>query len=383
MATSESLAPSFEQGPIRPPNEQLSLLVRVTRNCPYNRCTFCPVYKGQRFSLRSAGEVKADIDAMAELAERLREVGWRDGRCDEERVAALLYGPDGAGAAQVARFLAAGAGTAFLQDANSLIAPVEELRDIIAHLRLRFPSLRRVTSYARSHTITGRSVAELVRLREAGLSRIHVGLESGADRVLELVGKGAGAERHIDAGRRVRAAAIGLCEYVMPGLGGRALSDEHARETARVLRAIEPDFVRLRTVTVPVGSALAAAVSRGQLEPASDVEIVAEIRALLCGLEGVRTTIRSDHVLNLLEEVSGRLPEELPRLLGIVDQFLSLGADEQELFAVGRRLGSLRRLDDLDDGPLRARAEQQRALLRRRHAGPLDVAIRELTSRFV
>src|SRR5450759_5935177 len=67
--------PSFEQGPIRPPSEAHSLLVRVIRNCAWNRCTFCPVYKGTASSLRPLEDVLADVDAMAAAAEVLRARG--------------------------------------------------------------------------------------------------------------------------------------------------------------------------------------------------------------------------------------------------------------------------------------------------------------------
>jgi len=375
--------PGFEVGPIRPPSEALSLLVRVTRNCPYNRCAFCPVYKGQKFSLRSVGEVKADIDAMAALARRIEAAASARGGMDDELMRALVLAPGGGAAVQVAEFLTAGGRTAFLQDANSLIMPVDELCELLRHLRQAFPSLRRVSSYARSHTVRQRTVAELERLREAGLSRVHIGLESGSDRVLELVSKGATAARHVEAGLRVKEAGLHLCEYVMPGLGGKILSEEHALETARVLRAIDPHFIRLRTVTIPAQSGLAELCAAGRFEPLGDIETVHELRLLLSGLEGVTSSVRSDHILNLLEEVSGKLPEDLPRLLGVVDRFLGLAEGEQVLFMVGRRLGALRRLEDLDDPASRARAQTLLERLRSRSPGSIDAAVREIMARFV
>jgi hypothetical protein len=181
----------------------------------------------------------------------------------------------------------------------------------------------------------------------------------------------------------VKAAGIELTEYVMPGLGGREHSEEHARETARVLRAIAPNHIRLRTLTIPPGSPLDRMVAEGAFEPLDDVAVVRELRLLLEGLEGVSSTLRSDHILNLLEEISGRLPEELGRLLGVVDRFLGLDAKDQELFVVGRRLGVLRRLDDLEDPPERTRAEAALVRFRERFPGPLGDAVRELTTRFV
>jgi hypothetical protein len=383
MSSARRAPGHFEVGPIRPPNEASSLLVRVTRNCPFNRCAFCPVYKGTPFSLRGVGEINADIDSMVAVAGRIAELARARGGLDESLLGAIVALPGGAGALQVARFIEAGGRTAFLQDANSLIMPVEGLVEVLAHLRAAFPGLRRVTSYARAHTVSQRSLADLERVRRAGLDRLHLGLESGADAVLALMGKGASAARHIEAGQRVRAAGIELTEYVMPGLGGRARSEEHARETARALRAIQPHHLRLRSLTIPPGSPLARLVADGAFEPIGDIAMVRELRLLLAGLEGVTTTVRSDHVLNLLEEISGRLPEDLDRLLGVIDRFLGLELGEQELFVVGRRMGVLRRLDDLDDPPERARAEAALRRFREHFSGPLDAAVRELTTRFV
>lgn len=353
MATVDDEQPpphGFELGPIRPPSEAQSLLVRVSRNCPWNHCAFCTVYQGSRFELREEADVMGDITRMADVARRLTEAAASAGGVIDHallsRVAAGQRGVAPGDIMQVALFLAAGGRSAFLQDANSLIVPVARLSPILRHLRAAFPSLERVTSYARSHTLTKRSVAELTELREAGLDRVHVGLESGSDRVLALVNKGTTAAEHIEAGRRAREAGLELSEYVMPGLGGRELSEEHARETARVLSAIDPHFIRLRTLAIAPGSALAELCARGAFTPLGEVEVVREIRALVAGLAGITSRIVSDHALNLLSEIEGQLPEAGPRLLGILDAFLDAPAEEQAEFVIGRRMGVFTRLRD-------------------------------------
>jgi hypothetical protein len=369
-----------EIGPIRPPNEAASLLVRVTRNCPWNRCAFCPVYKGTRFSLRDAEEVCADVREMAVIAsgleKRMRVAGTAG-------LQAYLRQDTRPAVVQVARFLLGGAETVFLQDANSLIMPVDELVTVIRCIREAFPSVRRVTTYARSHTVTKRSVEELSRLRVAGLDRIHIGLESGSDRVLELVGKGATAERHVEAGLRAKQAGLSLSEYVMPGLGGRELSEEHATETARVLRTIDPHFVRLRTLAIPPSSPLAELVERGELTPMNDLEVARELRTLLAGLTDMSSTVRSDHVLNLLEEIDGTLPDDLPAMLGTVDRFLALPQDLSDAFVIGRRVGLLRSLDDLDDPTAVSHAQAIAARIRAQYDGPVDAALAEIMTGFV
>ena len=377
------LQPSFEVGPIRPPSEATSLLVRVSRHCPWNRCTFCPVYKCERFSLRSLEEILGDISAMAEAARRVEErAAERPGGAVDSTLLRQLVSEDPQ-ALQVAVFLAEGGKSAFLQDADSLVLPPEKLAEVLEALHGAFPRLQRVTSYARARTLVRRTVEDLQRLREAGLNRIHVGLESGADVVLKAVDKGATAEQQIEAGRRVKAAGMELSLYVMPGLGGRAHSAVHARETARVLRAIDPHFVRLRSLAVPPGSPLHEAQERGDFEALSELEVVREIRELVAGLEGMTSTLQSDHVLNLLGDLEGTLPADHGQLLALLDTFLGLDEERQELFVVGRRLGLLTRPMDLFDELLEQRVRGARERLMLAFGGDLETAMRELRLRFI
>lgn len=125
------------------------------------------------------------------------------------------------------------------------------LVEAIRYLREKIPGVGRITSYARSSTLAKKSVSELTEIREAGLDRIHVGMESGSDRVLQFVKKGVTAKKQIEAGIKVIEAGMELSEYFMPGLGGKELSEDHARESARVLNEVNPHFIRLRTLRVP------------------------------------------------------------------------------------------------------------------------------------
>jgi hypothetical protein len=351
----------FEQGPIRPPSEAGSLLIRITRNCPWNRCTFCPVYKGTRFSVRPVAHVLRDIDAVAENVRRLQDREAASGRLlpSQLKQAAAPPGPGDLPAFQAAlHWHAGGMQSIFLQDANSLILKPADLIRILAHLRSRFPWVARITSYARSHTIARISDADLAEIRAAGLNRIHIGLESGADAVLKLVRKGVDRETHITAGRKVKRAGISLSEYVMPGLGGRALSEVHARDTADALNRINPDFIRLRTLAIPNGLELHDAYVSGRFEKCTDLMMAREILLLIESLEGIASAVRSDHVLNLFEEVRGQLPEDKARMTGVLKTFLAMPAEEQMLYQVGRRLGLFGRLSDLQQPRRRARVLQ-------------------------
>lgn len=351
-------AMQFEQGPIRPPNEAASLLLRFTRNCPWNRCLFCPVYKGRRFSRRTAAEIREDILAARRIADEVLETSWRlgYGGAVNEAVAgaALQRLSRHASARSVVAWLYYGTGSCFLQDADNLVLPPGELAELLGFLRTTFPEIRRVTTYARSRTAVTRRTEELRRIREAGLDRVHLGLESGSDAVLRFMQKGVSAAQHVEAGRRLIEAGLEVSLYVMPGLGGRALWREHAVETARVLNRINPHFIRLRSLRVPRRAPLHEKLEAGEFELPSDDEVVEEIRVFLEHLEGITSTIASDHIMNLLEEVEGKLPEDRERMLAAIRDYQALPAEERLVFRVGRRGGAFRSPRDLERDPAAA-----------------------------
>ena len=351
----------FEQGPIRPPSEADSLLIRVTRNCPWNRCTFCPVYKGATFSLRPIEHVIADIDgvfaALLVINEALAE---RGGLTVQDLNDLALQRPEVTRRAFFAgaNWLLRGGQSVFLQDANSLVVKPDALIRILRHVKNRFPWVSRVTSYARSQTIYRINDADMGRIADAGLNRIHIGLESGSDEVLSRTRKGATKDQHIVAGRRVKSAGIELSEYVMPGLGGVSLSSAHAAETADALNRIDPDFIRLRTLTIPTGAPLAAEHESGAFVKCSDFEVAREIRSLIAALDGINSILASDHNNNLLPEVEGRLPDDKARMLGVLERFLALPPTERAVYQVGRRAGLFQALADLDSPDQRIHVER-------------------------
>ena len=280
----------YEQGVIRPPSEARSLLVRVTRNCPWNQCLFCPAYKGVKFSRRSVAEVKADIDAMA------KEYGKHSNMIE----------------------------TAFLQDADSLILKTDQILEILRHIKVRFPRLERVTTYARATTLKRKSVEEFMQLKEAGLTR------------------GITPEDILEAGRKVMAAGISLSEYIMPGVGGRTLSEEHARETARLLNQVGPDFIRVRTFGLHPKSPMKKMADAGTFLPMTDEEIVAEIRLLLSCLDEIHSYFScGDYSPNLLMQVNGYLDEKKADMLSELDKFLSLTPEQKKAYSLIRRSNSV------------------------------------------
>jgi len=378
---------TFEQGPIRPPSEAGSLLLRFTRNCPWNRCTFCPVYKGTRFSRRSLEEIKSDIDAVAQIIEELRELSsghGHGGRITRE-VLGSVYSSSRYNDyyRHIAVWLHAGNGSVFIQDANSLILPAGMLAEAIRYLKEKIPGTGRITSYARSSTLERKSPAELILIRQAGLDRIHIGMESGSDRVLEFVQKGVTAREHIEGGRKVLEAGMELSEYIMPGLGGEALSREHAVESARVLNEIDPHFIRLRSLRIPRRAPLFEDRASGRFTPLSDDDTVREIRLFIESLDGIRSRVISDHIMNLLEEVAGKLPEDKAAMLAVIDRYLALPEGERLLFRLGRRGGALRSLDELNDPTTRERLQTAMRDLMAQTGGDVEKLLSELADQYI
>ena len=290
----------YEQGVIRPPSEASSLLIRVTRNCPWNQCLFCPAYKGVKFSKRTVEEVKKDIDSMAN---ELRDYP--------------------------------GVKTAFLQDADSLILPTDDLIAILDHLKERFPKIDRITTYARARTLSHKSVDDLRRLKQAGLTRIHTGMESGSTRVLKMIKKGITPEEVVTGGRHVMEAVIELSEYIMPGIGGRTMSEEHATETARLLNLIRPHFIRVRTFAMHPQSPMQKMVREGTFVPLTEDEIVAEIRLLINHLDNMHSYFScNDFSLNLLMQVDGFLDEKKEDMLKELDAFLSMTKRQRQVYTL-------------------------------------------------
>ncbi|MFO7716917.1 radical SAM protein [Desulfosarcina sp.] len=332
---------AFETGVYRPPSEggSNSLLVRLTRNCPWNRCTFCGMYKTEKFQVRSVAEIKKDIDAMAALRDDLAALARRSGQGGEidHRAAIALIGKNPElnqhpGFGMFYHWLLSGGKTVFLQDANSLIMKTDQLVEVLTYLRHTFPCIARVTTYARSKTLVHKSLEDLKAIRRAGLDRLHVGLESGDDMVLDNVQKGATAEIHIRGGRKALAAGFELSEYWMPGLGGKARWQEHATQTARVLSEIDPHYIRSRPFRAWTGTPLAREMAAQKFVMLTPAEQLRELRLTMQKLS-VTGRVCFDHAGNHWKNRQGRLllthsyegykfPQEKQTVLDLIDDGL-------------------------------------------------------------
>jgi histone acetyltransferase (RNA polymerase elongator complex component) len=354
----------FELGPIRPPSEAKSLMLRITRNCPWNNCTFCGLYKGQKFSIRPVNHIIKDIDLIRHYVDEIQKVMAQPEGATHRQYMNLMAGqPESDRMALHAAliWIQGGMQSIFLQDANTLIIKPDDLVEILNHVKKSFPQVERITSYARSHTIARISDDDMARIAAAGLNRIHIGMESASDEVLDFVKKGVDKKTHIIAGQKVKRAGIELSEYFMPGLGGVTLSRANALETADALNQINPDFIRIRTLGLPENIELYKDFQSGAFIKPGDVPMAEELLLLLDNLKGITSTVKSDHILNLFQEVEGRLPEDKERMTAPLRAFLAMPAEEQLIYMVGRRTGIFSKLEDLHDSELRNHAEKARA----------------------
>ena len=287
---------------IRPPSEAGSVLVRLVRGCAWNRCLFCgqyPFFGEPAFSTRTVGEVKRDISLLREA--------WPAAR------------------------------TAFMGDADPMIVPLDEGLEIVRAIREAWPGLERLTCYARATTLWKKGPEALRRLAGAGLTRVHVGLESGDLATLRFHRKGQNPRVLIESGRWIREAGLELSFYVLLGLGGADRWKEHVDGTAEVINAVDPEFVRVRRLWLYRGGEQGAGpecplwneVRTGRFRPQSAEGTVLELRRLLAAFAGVSSFFTCDHANNYVR-VEGRLMAERDAMLEVVDGFLALPPDERE-----------------------------------------------------
>lgn len=232
-----------------------------------------------------------------------------------------------------------GAFACFLGDADNLVLKPDFLGEAIGAIRKAFPTIQRFAIYGRTRTAAEiRTLEELAEFRKAGLDRVHFGVESGSDRVLEFIRKGVTRRQQIDGLIKTRESGLSCSVYVMPGLGGTDGSEEHARETADVISKSSPDYVRLRTLQIFPGTPLWDARSNGDFIEADDTVTVREIRTLIEEID-TETEILSDSASNLLP-INGILPRDRDAMILMADRFLDMPDREKRVFALESRINA-------------------------------------------
>lgn len=342
----------YEVGRIRPPSESQSLLVRLTRNCPWNHCKFCSLYKGEKFSIRPKEHVLKDIDLIAKCIDTFKKIDngrLGSGKDELERLKIEIGEENMWGYQSALSWYGCGMESIFLQDANSMIIKPKDMIDILEYIREKFPTVKRITTYARSHTISRIAEQDLIDIGKAGLNRIHIGMESACDDVLKLIKKGVNKEEHILAGQKVMKAGIELSEYFMPGLGGKEFSIENALETADALNKINPSYIRIRTLAVTERSELIEDYKKGVFTRTNDTDMAKELLIFIKALDGIDSVLKSDHILNLIPEVEGKLPVDKEKMINALQWYLDLDEEEKIVYRIGRRVGSFFSIHDYDN----------------------------------
>jgi radical SAM superfamily enzyme YgiQ (UPF0313 family) len=249
------------------------------------------MYKGMTFEIRDIEEILGDIESARELyGDKVR--------------------------------------TIFIGDSNSLVVKTEMLVKILNALFSSFPQIERVTSYARAKTIAKKPLEDLVKICQAGLTRLHVGLETGDRELLKEIEKGATPEEMIEAGRKAKEAGFEYSLYVLLGIGGEKKWEQHAQGTAEVLNQIDPHFIRVRTFIPQPNSQLNEAMVEGWFQPTSPETILKETKLILEKLQ-VTSTFLSDHISNLLP-LHGKLPEDKEKMIQVIEDALKeLGENDR------------------------------------------------------
>ena len=331
----------FELGPIRPPSEAYSLLLRINRGCGWNKCRFCGFYRDIPFSIRSAEDIKKDIDRIKYWVDVFQGRVAQAGNPQTEGEQEACY--------MAYNWIQSGMKSVFFQDGNSILMNPDGMIEVLEYLKATFPQIQRITSYARSDTINRLSLERLTRYRELGLNRFHIGLETGNDYILKLMNKGVDKATQIQAGIKAKAAGIEINEFYMPNMGGREYARESALDTADVMNQVNPDFIRIRSMALAENLEMYEDYRSGMLTRPNDIETIQEIRLFIENLHGITSVVDSDHILNILLELRGKLPEGKDRMLATIDRFLEMPEDTQNIFRLGRRIGVMSNLRDLNN----------------------------------
>ena len=281
----------FYEGKIyRPPSEAKSIILQITVGCQHNACTFCTMYKDKSFRIKSRAEIK-DIIATATAQDS-----------DAERI--------------------------FLADGDAIAVDTSLLIETLDQLYEKFPRLKRVGIYGGPKDILAKSPKELADLKAHGLTMVYLGVESGNEGILTSVCKGVTAEQMIAAGQKVKASGLILSCTVIVGLGGKALSNEHALDTARVISSIDPQYLGALTLMVEPLAPLTKAIERGTFQLLTPFEALTEIRTLLEQLRVTHCVFRSNHASNYLP-LRATLPDDRDELLKTLDNVIGNRAIEQ------------------------------------------------------
>ncbi|MCJ7855142.1 radical SAM protein [Lachnospiraceae bacterium NSJ-143] len=344
---------TFETGTYRPPMHSFSLLLRVTENCPWNKCNFCMLYRGYQFKTRPLEDVLNDIDSMASIKERILSHTDSEGNFDmpaiNQEYFSLRTDKERECYAMVFNWAANGNMEAiFLQDGNTMVLRTDKLLKIVERIKEKFPELNIIASYGRADSLCSKSPDELKALKNAGLNMIHSGFETCCNETLNVINKGFTAEQELEAGLKLKDAGITINLFYMPGNGGEALTEKNAADSARVMKKINPEYIRIRTFMMKEGSPLYAMNSAGTFRNMTEDGKVKELRSFIDMLDGCTSYVISDHIINLLPYVEGYIDKSRKGILDYIDEYLALDSTDKKRFQLARRIYYINHWNDLD-----------------------------------
>lgn len=274
----------YEGNIIRPPSEANSILLQITVGCSRNKCTFCGTYQGERFKIKPDEIIMADIEFAATHCRRQRRV--------------------------------------FLCDGDALIVPQKRLLEILDRIREQLPWVTRVGAYANSKSLKMKTMEQLHALRQRGLGILYMGLETGDDVTLKAINKGALSSAMIEMGRKAKAAGFKLSITVLLGIAGRGRSKIHARETGRVLSAIDPDYIGVLSLMLIPGTPLYDDHAAGRFPLLDAQEMLAELRTMFANTHISKGLFHANHASNYLP-IKARLPKDRDSVLELIDKALA------------------------------------------------------------
>jgi radical SAM superfamily enzyme YgiQ (UPF0313 family) len=282
------MAIDYDEPLFRPPSEAYSLIFQVTYGCSWNKCTFCEMYTKKQFRTRKFEEIEAEIKAVAKIDNSLKKI--------------------------------------FLADGNAMVLSFSRLKEILVSIKEHFPKVRRISSYALPQDIQSKTDEELSELHKLGLDLLYVGIESGDDQVLKFINKSETAESTIEGLKRARKAGIKLSVMIINGMGGKELSEDHALNSAKVINAVQPEYLSTLVLSYPYGFEHFQSRAGGDFEPLEQKELFQELHTMIGNLELESTIYRSDHASNYLT-LRGVLPKDKEKLLGKLDAAMSDSPD--------------------------------------------------------
>ncbi|MGL5416340.1 MAG: radical SAM protein [Clostridium sp.] len=269
----------------RPPSEGNSLIIQATLGCSHNNCSFCSMYKDKKFSIKSLKQIKKEILEFGQLYPYATRI--------------------------------------FIADGDALIIPMKDLREILSLINTSFKSLERITMYASPKSVKLKSLDELKELHSLGLKMVYMGIESGSDKVLLDIHKGATRKNLISATSKIKESNIKLSATVIAGISGLELSKEHAIETGSLISIIKPDFLGVLSLMVEKNTEIYTKVKENTFKTLSNIEILNEIKLLLQNIDTDQNIVfRSNHASNYVS-LKGNLPLEKTRLINDINWCLN------------------------------------------------------------